>query len=339
MPAQSTKYRAAVVKGQNGKFEVVEREFNPDQLEPGHVAIKTLACGVCHSDSFTGDGQIPGHEVVGDIIAIHPSDEGKGFKVGDRVGGGWHGAHCFNCDRCRSGDFGTCREELVNGFTRPGGYTEIADLKIEALVRIPKDIDPAEAGPLLCAGVTVFNSMRNVSHLKPGEVVLVQGLGGLAHLAVQFAKKSGYYTVVSSRGTSKKDLAMELGADLYIDSQAQDLAKELEKLGGAKVAVATAPSADAISSLVPSLGVDGTLLLLAVPDKDVAIPAMPMVQKRLQVQGWPSGTAKHSEETVKFAQQTGVKVYIEKYKLDQVQEAFDSMMNNKARFRSVIVFE
>ncbi|KAM0791841.1 hypothetical protein ACM66B_004098 [Microbotryomycetes sp. NB124-2] len=331
-------YRAAVVSGGNGKFKIETRNY--EKPEPGHVKIKTLACGVCHSDSFTGDGQIPGHEVVGDIIEMHPDDEKKGFyKVGDRVGGGWHGAHCHECDRCLSGDFGTCRNELVNGLSRPGGYTEIADLKIEALVRIPKDIDPAEAGPLLCAGVTVFNSMRNVAKLHPGDVALIQGLGGLAHLAVQFAKKCGYYTVVSSRGTSKKDLAKELGADLYVDSEAQDLAKELEPLGGAKVAVATAPSAKAIESLIPALGVDGTLLLLAVPDKDVAIPAFPMIKNRLQVQGWPSGTNKHSEETVKFAQQTGVKCYIEKYKLDQVQEAFDAMMNNKARFRSVLVFE
>ncbi|KAK4048977.1 hypothetical protein OIO90_005612 [Microbotryomycetes sp. JL221] len=329
-----SKFRAVVVDGQNGKFKIEERELKAP--EPGHVIVQVKASGVCHSDSFAGDGMIPGHEIAGVIAAVHDSE--KNWKVGDRVGSGWHGSHCFQCASCRSGDFGTCANETINGVSRLGGHAEYVDLCVEALTHIPDDMSFVQAGPLHCAGVTVFNSMRNVKNLHPGDSVLVSGLGGLGHLACQIARQMGFYTVVTSRGTAKKDLAMKLGANLYIDSEAQDLVKETEKVGGIKCAVATAPAKKAIEALIPTLKADGTLLFIAPPEQDVAIPAMAMISKRLAVQGWPSGTAKHSEETLTFAQHANIKVMTEEYKLDQFQEAYDSMVNGKARFRSVIVF-
>ncbi|GAA5847075.1 hypothetical protein JCM9279_002678 [Rhodotorula babjevae] len=331
-------YKAAVITKAGGKFEIQDVEYKKPQK--GEIVVKVLASGVCHSDSVvveqlfpTGLPRVCGHELIGSVFEV-PESETR-WKVGDRVGSGWHGGHCEReCKRCVRGDFVTCEKEAINGVTRDGGHAQFVTLRTEAVTYIPEDIEPAKAAPLLCAGVTVYNSIRNMD-VHPGDVVAVQGLGGLGHLAVQFSRKMGFKTVVVSRGTDKKDLAFKLGAHHYIDSEAEDAAEELQKLGGAKVAACVAPSGKAMESLIGGLAVGGQLVILAVADK-LEVPMMPMIQKRLSIRGWPSGTAADSEDTVKFAQASGVECQIETYPLEKIQDAYDSMMNGKARFRAVI---
>ncbi|GAA5905058.1 hypothetical protein JCM8208_007672 [Rhodotorula glutinis] len=332
-------YKAAFIEKAGAPFDIQDVEYKKPQK--GEIVVKVLASGVCHSDSIVVDQILPvgkrvaGHEIIGDVFEV-PESETR-WKVGDRVGAGWHGGHCSACKRCVRGDFVTCESEDINGVKRDGGHAEFVTLRTEAVTSIPEDIEPAKAAPLLCAGVTVYNSIRNMD-VHPGDVVAVQGLGGLGHLAVQFCNKMGFVTVVVSRGTSKKDLAFKLGAHHYIDSEAEDAAEALQKLGGAKVAACVAPSGKAMESLIGGLAVGGQLVILAVADK-LEVPMMPMIQKRLSVRGWPSGTAADSEDTVKFAQASGVECQIETYPLEKIQDAYDSMMNGTARFRAVIKFD
>lgn len=277
-----------------------------------------------------------GHEFVGTVVAVPPSE--KKWKVGDRVGGPWHGGHDHTCKSCNRGQFQMCDNKTVNGVFREGGYGEYATLRTEAAVRIPEDADPAEVAPLLCAGVTVFNGIRNVPHLQAGDTVAIQGLGGLGHLAVQYARKMGYRTVALSRGTDKKDFATKLGATDYIDTAAHDAGEALQKMGGAGLIVVTAPNPDAISPLVNGLSPRGTLLILA-PVGPVSVNTVPMVLNALSVAGWPSGHALDSEEAIAFAHTHGVKCMIEKFPMSKVNEALDHMLSGKVRFRGVLTMD
>ncbi|ORY50681.1 chaperonin 10-like protein [Leucosporidium creatinivorum] len=340
MPSFPATYKAAQIQAAGETFKIVDVDWKDPQ--PGQIVVKVLASGVCHSDSIVQGGHMgvtfprtPGHEIIGKVVAVGEGE--KTWKVGQRVGSGWHGGHCFNCKQCRKGDFVTCSNENINGIITDGGHAEYATLRSEAVLSIPDDISSADAAPLLCAGVTVFNSLRHMD-IHAGDVVAVQGVGGLGHLAIQYSRAMGYRTIALSRGDSKKALAMELGAHDYLDSEAVDVVAELQKLGGAKVAVAVAPSGKAISSLLPALAVEGQLLVLAVAE-DLVLPIAPMIMKRLSVRAWPSGTAADSADAVAFAQTSGVKCYVEKYSLDQINEAYDAMMNGKARFRAVLTFD
>lgn len=334
-----TTYRAAFIEEKDGKFVIKNVQYK--KPEAGHVAVKVIASGVCHSDSIvqgqhmpTGLPRCPGHEIIGEVVEVPQSE--KRWKVGDRVGSGWHGGHCGVCPSCLRGDFVTCHNENINGIMTDGGHAEYATLRTEALCSVPTDIDAAEAAPLLCAGVTTFNSLRHMD-VHPGDVVAVQGIGGLGHLAVQFSRKMGYKTVALSASDSKKDLAAKLGAHEYVDGSKEDQAKALQKLGGAKVIVCTAPNPEVINKLMGGLATDGILLILAVAG-NIEVPMGPMIQKRLSIRGWPSGTPADEEDTIRFAQAADVHCQVQKFSLDQIQDAYDAMMEGKARFRSVITF-
>ncbi|KAL7340073.1 hypothetical protein BJY59DRAFT_715003, partial [Rhodotorula toruloides] len=253
-----------------------------------------------------------------------------------RVGAGFHGGHCGVCKSCLRGSFNTCVSQNITGILSDGGHAEYGYFRTESLASVPVDMGPAEAAPLLCAGVTVYNSLRNVKDLHPGDIVAVSGIGGLGHLAVQYARQMGYKVVALSQSASKKELASQLGAHLYIDASKENQADALNKMGGAKVIVATAPDAASISSLIPALAVDGTLLLLAASG-DLTVPTGPVIFRRTKIQGWPTGTPLDEEETLDFSQLSGVKSYIEKFPLDQIQTAYDRMMSNHVRFRAVVV--
>ncbi|KAI0785112.1 GroES-like protein [Abortiporus biennis] len=329
-------YKAVAFKEKNGKLEPLEVAWKDPA--PNEVVVKVLACGICAGDEIvehqgfpTGLPRIPGHEVVGDVVAVPPTE--KTFKVGDRVGAGWHGGHCFTCIHCRSGDFVACTSADIVGIKRDGGFAEYVHIRSEALVNVPKDLDPTEAAPLLCAGVTTFNSLRNMS-LKHGELVAVQGIGGLGHLGIQFAKKMGYRVVALSSGPSKKELSLQLGASDYLDSSQVDQATELQKLGGAKVIMCCAPNAQQLRSLIGGLTIGGTLLVLGVPHEEFSVPAFLLVSKRLSIRGWPSGSPVDSEECLQFAKETGVTCMVNKFPLDKAQEAYDH--RSSARFRAVI---
>jgi len=333
-PNSFTAYRFEELNGNLKKVTVPWKD--PEQ---GQVVVKVLACGVCASDELVrnqgfGGGlpRIPGHEIVGDVVAVHPSEQR--FKVGDRVGSGWHGGHCGDCKYCRQGAFNICAKQVVNGINQDGGYAEYVTLVANAVSSVPTELDPAEAAPLFCAGVTTFNSLRNMD-VKPGEIVAVQGIGGLGHLALQFSAQMGYKTVALSSGSSKKELATKLGAQVYLDSSKVDQVQELQKLGGAKVILCTAPSSEVIQNLLPALDLDGQLVILALPHEPATINLGQLIAKRTSIKGWPSGHAKDSEETVAFAQQAGVKTLIEKFSLEEAQKAYDN--REKVRFRSVIV--
>jgi len=300
-----------------------------------------LACGVCHSDVLTKEGMFPGiqyprspgHEISGRIDAV-----GRGvkpWKVGQRVGVGWHGAHCFVCDNCRRGEFILCVNGKVTGIHFDGGYAEYTIVPAEAVAAMPDDISDDEAAPLLCAGITVFNAMRN-SGAGPGELVAVQGIGGLGHLGVQYARQMGFRTVAIGRGSDKDGFAKKLGAHVYVDSAASDPAAELQKLGGARLILATAPDAKAISALAGGLGSKGELLVVGVPNEPLNISAIQIVLNKQRIQGWPSGSAIDSEDTLRFSVLTGVRPLIERYPLEKVTEAYDRMMSGKARFRVVL---
>ncbi|HTP69197.1 MAG TPA: alcohol dehydrogenase [Dongiaceae bacterium] len=322
-----------------GNFELVERDIT----EPGagEVRIKVEACGVCHSDSVTKEGifpfitypRVPGHEVAGVIDAV--GAQVTEWKKGDRVGVGWHGGHCFVCEACRRGDFITCKNEQVTGVTRDGGYGKYMIARHEAVARMPEGFDAAEAGPLLCAGITTFNALRN-SGARVGDVVAVQGIGGLGHLGIQFAAKAGYHVVGIGRGPENGALAKKLGAADYIDSKAMKATDELQKLGGARVILATAPNAKAISELTGGLSAGGKLLVVGVPSEPLSISAVDLILARRDVQGWPSGTAMDSEDTLRFARRSGVKPMIEKYPLEKANEAYARMESGEAQFRVVL---
>jgi D-arabinose 1-dehydrogenase-like Zn-dependent alcohol dehydrogenase len=333
------KMKVAVVTKPGADFEIQEREI--PQPGFGEVRIKVQACGICFSDHLLKDGlwpgivypRVPGHEVAGVVDEI-----GAGvteWKKGDRVGTGWHGGHDFVCESCRRGDFIACKNEAVTGFTRDGGYQEYMLVRHEALARIPDDLDAAEAGPLLCAGVTTFNSLRH-SGAVLGDLVGVQGIGGLGHLGIQFAAKAGYRVAAIGRGPENAVLAKKLGASAYIDTNATNPAEELQKLGGAKVILATAPNAKSIAALIGGLGVGGKLLVVGAPFEPMEVSVVSLIVARRDIQGWPGGTAMDSEDTLRFSSQTGVKAMIEKYPLEKVNEAFARAMSGHAQYRVVL---
>ena len=320
-------------------LEVVQREI--PEPGPGQVRIKVLACGVCHSDVITKEGvlpgisypRVPGHEVAGVIDAV---GEGVGtWQTGERVGVGWHGGHDGTCPACRRGDFINCANELICGVSYDGGYQEYMVAPVEALARMPAGLDPTEAAPLLCAGITTFNALRHSGAL-PGDLVAVQGIGGLGHLGIQFAKKSGYRVAAIGRGTGKAVLAEKLGADYYLDSTAQDPAAELRKLGGAQVILATGTSGKAMAALVDGLGANGTLMVIGAPQDPIEVSAIQLIFGRKRIQGWASGIATDSEDTLRFAELTGVRPMIETYPLARAAEAYNRMLSGKAEFRVVL---
>ena len=329
----------AQISKPGGDFEIVEREIpRPDA---GQVRIKVQACGVCHSDVLTKEGlwpgiqypRIPGHEVAGLVDEV-----GGGvtaWKKGQRVGVGWHGGHDGTCRECRRGDFRNCRNALVCGISYDGGYREYMVAPAEALVPIPQSLKDAEAAPLLCAGITTYNALRH-SGAMPGDLVAVQGIGGLGHLGIQFANKFGYKVAAIGRGAENASLAKKLGATLYIDSQATNAAEELQKLGGAQVIVATAPNSKAMSELVNGLGPNGKLMVIGATSDPIEVTPLQLINGSRAIQGWASGTPADSEDTLNFAELSGVRPMIETYPLDKAAEAYARMMSGKAQFRVVL---
>ena len=325
-----------------GEFELVEREIPAPAA--GEVRIKVKACGICHSDQVVKAGmfpwitypRVPGHELVGIVDEV--GADVTEWKKGDRVGVGWHGGHDFTCPSCRRGDFVTCANQQITGVTRDGGYAQYTIARHEAVALVPERLDWAEAGPLMCAGITTFNALRN-SGTRPGDLVAVQGIGGLGHLGIQYAAKSGYRTVAIGRGPENAALAKKLGAFAYIDSKATNAAEELKRLGGAKLILATAPSAAAMSDVVGGLGVGGQLLAVGAPLEPMQVSVLALLFARLSIQGWPSGTAMDSQETLEFSAYSGVRPMIEKYPLAKVKEAYERMESGKAEFRVVLTME
>lgn len=333
------KMKVVQVPKPGGDFEIVEREIpNPPA---GHVRIKVQACGVCHSDVITKEGyfpgiqypRVPGHEVAGVIDDLGAGV--TGWKKGQKVGVGWHGGQDNTCIHCRRGDFGNCANLKICGISYDGGYAEFMIAPVEAVAAIPEGFDPAEAGPLLCAGVTTFNALRRNGAL-PGDLVAVQGIGGLGHLGVQFANKFGYRVAAVGRGQENEPLTKKLGAHHYIDSKATDAAQELQKLGGAKVILATAPHAKSMSELISGLAVRGTLLVVGAPAEPLEVPILPLVLGSRRIQGWASGIPTDSEDTLRFAELTRVRAMIEKYPLEKAAEGYARMMSGNAQFRVVL---
>ncbi|MDR4478917.1 MAG: alcohol dehydrogenase [Nitrospira sp.] len=331
--------RAVQVTGPGAEWELTEREV--PQPGPGQVRIKVEACGVCHSDQFVKEGlwpglqypRIPGHEIAGRIDEV-----GAGvtaWKKGQRVGVGWYGGHCGHCESCRRGDFVLCRFGQVCGISYDGGWAEYAVVPAEAVASLPDDLAADEAAPLLCAGITTFNSLRN-SGARAGDLVAVQGIGGLGHLGVQFASKLGFQTVAIGHNKEKEPLARKLGAKHYLDTKTVNAGEELQKLGGARVILATAPDSQAIASMVDGLGANGTLLIVAAPGEPVMVNAVTLIGKRASIQGWPSGTSKDSEDTLRYSAMTGVRPMIERFPLARASEAYQQMMSGKVRFRAVL---
>ncbi|KAJ5223915.1 hypothetical protein N7468_008457 [Penicillium chermesinum] len=318
-------------------------ENSSSPLPAGEVLVKVEACGVCFSDTHAqanGVGGkfpgVPGHEIIGRVVAV--GDGVSRWKVGDRIGGGWHGGEDGTCLQCRKGAFQTCSNEQINGITKSGGYAEYCSLRAEAGVPIPEDVNAAEYAPILCAGVTVFNSMRQMN-VRPGSLVAVQGLGGLGHLAIQYANKFGFRVVAISRGADKEKPVRELGAHHFIDSSSQDPVAELQKMGGATMIVSTAPHAAAIAPLLNGLDVFGKLLIVALPSDEVPINMWPMTTRGLSVHGWPSGHALDSEQAIAFTRLQGIKCQVQTFPLDKANEAWDAMVNGTVRFRAVITMD
>ncbi len=331
--------RAMQIQESGGAFEPVELPVP----EPGRseVRVRVEACGICHSDVFVKSGawpglelpRVPGHEVVGRVDAVGANV--AGFKAGDRVGVGWHGGHCFHCNPCRSGDFIACENGEVAGISYDGGYAEYTVVPVEALARVPDVLSSAAAAPLLCAGVTTYNALRHTG-ARPGDLVAVLGVGGLGHLGIQYANAMGFHTVALSRGDGKEQLARDLGADEYIDTEANDPAQALQDLGGARVILATAPSASAIQQTLEGLGTDGEAVVLGIDQEPIPVQPVFLVSGRRTVRGWPSGTAKDSEETLEFSALRGIEPEIETFDLEDANEAFGRMMSNDVRFRAVL---
>lgn len=335
----NSKMKSAQIGKAGGGWELVERAI--PEPGPRQVRVKVEACGVCHSDVLVKEGlwpglkypRVPGHEIAGRIDAI--GDAVTAWQKGQRVGVGWHGGHCFVCEHCRRGDFAMCANRLVTGIDFDGGYSDYMLAREETLAAIPEELPAEEAGPFMCAGVTVYNALRN-SGARPGDVVAVHGIGGLGHLGVQYARQMGFETVALGRGKDKEALARKLGAHHYIDSGTSDAAAELQKLGGARVILATAPNAKAISALVEGLAVDGNLLVPAAASEPLTVSVMPLIMGRRSISGWYSGTARDSQDTLEFSALHGVHPMIEKYPLERVTDAFEQMHSGKVRFRVVL---
>jgi D-arabinose 1-dehydrogenase-like Zn-dependent alcohol dehydrogenase len=333
--------KVAQISKPHGDFELVEREIPT----PGRnqVRIKVEACGVCHSDVVVKEGmwpgltfpRVPGHEVAGRIDAL--GADVKNWKEGQRVGVGWHGGHDFTCEPCRRGDFVLCKNQKITGVTHDGGYAEYMIAPAESVAAMAEEIPAPEAAPLLCAGITVFNALRN-AHVRAGDTVAIQGIGGLGHLGIQYARQMGFRTVAIGRGlgADKDGLARKLGAHVYIDSGAANPVQELQKLGGAQVVLATAPDAKAIAALIDGVKENGTLLVVGATPEPMSVSPFQVIMQRKAIQGWPSGTAMDSEDTLKFSALSGVRPMIEKFPLEKVAEAYDHMMSGKVRFRAVL---
>jgi D-arabinose 1-dehydrogenase-like Zn-dependent alcohol dehydrogenase len=333
------KMRAVQVPSPKAPFEIVERDI--PEPGPGTVRIKVQACGICHSDTVTKDGlfpgiaypRVPGHEVVGVIDAV--ASGVPRWKAGQRVAVGWHGGNCGYCDACRRGDFFACQSfTAITGITSDGGYAEYMIARAEALALVPDELSPVEAAPLVCAGVTTFNCLRNAG-ARPGDLVGVVGLGGLGHLGVQYAAKAGYRTVAIARGKDKEALASELGARHYIDNQTQDPAAELQKIGGAKVILATVTDGDAMAAVVGGLGAKGSLMVIGATPSLTVSPFQLILGNR-SVKGWYSGTSIDSEDTMAFSVLSGVRSMNEVLPMDRAAEGYELMMSGKARFRVVL---
>ncbi|HEX5425547.1 MAG TPA: alcohol dehydrogenase [Candidatus Acidoferrales bacterium] len=334
------KMKVARVPRAGGDFEIVDLEI--PQPGPRQVRIRVEACGICHSDSLTKEGhwppgitypRAPGHEIAGviDELGVGIAD----WKKGDRVGVGWHGSHDGTCAACRRGDFMNCPNATIPGIDFDGGYQEYMIAPVEGVARIPDALGPADAAPLLCAGVTTFNALRH-SGAMPGDLVAVQGVGGLGHLGIQFAQKFGYRVVAIGRGPQNAALAKKLGAHLYIDSSAMNAAQELQRLGGARVILATAPNSKSMSALIDGLGANGKLLVVGASQDPIEVTPIQLIMGARSVQGWASGTATDSEDTMQFAALTGVRPMIEQYPLAKAAEAYARMMSGKAEFRVVL---
>lgn len=331
--------RVVQVPHKGGPFELVERPL--PEPKAGEVRIKVQACGVCHSDSFAKDGLfpsiaypiVPGHEIAGVIDAV--GADVIGWAVGTRVGVGWFGGHCGRCEPCRRGDLVDCRNLRIPGLTYDGGYAEAMVAPADALALIPDDLSAAEAAPLLCAGVTTFNALRR-SGAWPGDLVAILGIGGLGHLGVQFAAKMGFRTVAIARGVDKEPLARQLGAHLYLNSQTQDVAAELTKLGGAKTILATVTSGKAMGAVISGLAVRGALVVVGVGMDPIEVSASDLIGGSRSVIGHASGASIDSQDTLAFSALTGVRPTIETMPLERVAEAYDKMMRNEARFRMVL---
>jgi alcohol dehydrogenase/propanol-preferring alcohol dehydrogenase len=333
---------AVQVSDAGGDFEIVERSI-PDPA-PNEVRVQVEACGICHSDAFVKEGtfpgidypRVPGHEVAGVVDAV--GENVSEWSTGDRVGVGWHGGHCFTCEACREGDFVNCENGLITGISFDGGYAEYMTAPAEAVAKMPDDLSAEEAAPLLCAGITTYNALRN-QDLRPGDFVAVQGIGGLGHLGVQYAAAMGFEVAALSTSADKEQLALDLGASHFIDASSDDAAEALQGLGGADLILATAPSSPAITSVVGGLGRDGSLVIVAATGEPIEVSPMALIQGRKSVSGWPSGSANDSEDTLDFSALTGVTPEIETFPLDEASMAYSRMMNNEARFRAVLTME
>jgi len=331
--------KAVQVSKPGGSFELVERTIP----EPGRaqVRIKVEACGICHSDVLVKEGlwpglqypRVPGHEIAGRIDAV--GSDVTNWKPGQRVGVGWHGGHCFVCDPCRSGDFFMCKFEKITSLSFDGGYAEYIVVPAEAVAAIPDELPADQAAPLMCAGITVYNSLRNAG-ARAGDLVAVQGIGGLGHLGIQYARQMGFRTVAIGRGGDKEPLARKLGAHEYIDTGIEAPAAALQKMGGARLALATAPDSKSISALVDGLAPSGKLLVVGAGAEPLTVTPLQLIFGRRTIQGWPSGTAKDSEDTLRFSALSGVRPMIERYPLEKVAEAYQQMISGKARFRVVL---
>jgi D-arabinose 1-dehydrogenase-like Zn-dependent alcohol dehydrogenase len=322
-----------------GNFELVERPI-PEPAR-NQVRIKVEACGICHSDVLVKEGywpglqypRIPGHEIAGRIDAV--GADVTNWKPGQRAGVGWHGGHDFTCDACRRGDFANCQNEKITGFTHDGGYAEYMIAPAEAVAAIPDDLPAAEAAPLLCAGITVFNALRN-SGARAGDLVAIQGIGGLGHLGIQYARQMGFHTFAVGRGKDKEPLARKLGAAHYVDTAAGDPVAELQKFGGARVILATAPDSKAMSALFDGLSSNGKFVVVGATADPITVTPIQLIGGRKALQGWAAGTAKDSEDTMQFSTLTGVRPMIERYPLEKAAEGYQQMITGKARFRVVL---
>ena len=331
--------KVAQIPSPGADFQIVEREIPKPGV--GQVRIKVQACGICHSDVLTKEGglpgiqypRVPGHEVAGTIDEL-----GAGvseWKQGQRIGVGWHGGQDGTCLSCRRGDFRNCRNVKIPGISYDGGYQEYMVAPVEALAAIPDTLSAVEAAPLLCAGITTYNSLRHSGAL-PGDVVAVQGIGGLGHLGIQFANKFGYKVAAIGRGSENAALAKKLGASLYIDSKATNAAQELQKMGGAQVILATAPNSKAMSELIDGLGPNGKLMVIGATFDPIEVTPPQLIFGSRTIQGWAAGTPADSEDTLRFAELSGVRPMIETYPLEKAAEGYARMMSGNAQFRVVL---
>jgi propanol-preferring alcohol dehydrogenase len=335
-----TSYKAVQVEGPKKGLKFITVQMR--ELKENEVLVKVEACGMCHSDAFVVDGgfpavtypRIPGHEVAGTVSKVGSGV--KLFKAGDRVGRGWHGSHCFYCYECRKGDFSMCKNNVTTGITDDGGYAEYMIAPWESLAFIPDNVKFEDAGPLMCAGVTVFNGLRQQRIIAPANIV-VQGIGGLGSLGIQFAARMGYTVIALSTSDDKKELATKLGAAHYINTKSQNAVEEINKLGGAKLILATAYDAKSAEALIPALGVDGVLLGIGVDNNPISAYVGQLLPHRSSVRGWFSGGSIDSEDTLKFSAQNNIQPMVETYPLDKVEEAYKRMVSGKAKFRVVLL--